>query len=216
MSRYKKPDAPKFEPVFIPGHRQAVHSLLTPEAERTKMLSEDSGRIILQQMSATLERLTVLQEHLGLSGKLGEQGNMLAMLISVANKYVPGFEVHFGAQPKPGRQKVADRFKTVTEIESVKVLRGLTSIKEAIEAVAAERRPSISAQDLNTKYYASLQEIEACEAATAWLRFWRETCVNRPDMAQDEFFDLMFWTVERDQMGATRPHNVTPMKARKG
>jgi hypothetical protein len=159
MSRYKKPDAPKFEPASIAGYRQAVHSLATPENERKKMMDEDGSRIVLERTAATLDRLATLHGYLGLSGKVGE--NLLPLLIAIANKYVPGFEVHVGSPARPGRKKVADRFKTVTEIEGVKMLRGLASIKEAIEAVAAERRPSISPQDLNTKYYISLQEIEA-------------------------------------------------------
>jgi hypothetical protein len=213
MSRYKKPDAPKFVPVFIAGYRQAVHSLATPEDERKKMIEEDGSRIALEKTVATLDRLQALQNSLGLSGKFDE--NLLPLLIAVANKYVPGFEVHVGAQPKPGVKKVGDRFKTVTEIEGVKILRNLPSIKEAIEVVATERRPTISAQDLNTKYYTSRREIEACEPAAELLRYWLATCSNRPDLAQDAFFDNLFWTVEREHMNATVPHNVTPLKVRK-
>jgi hypothetical protein len=214
MSKRKKPDTPKFESVFIAGRRPEVYSLATPEDERNKMLAEDSSRIALQQTTVALERLEVLQNHLGLSGQLGDYGNLLVMLIAVANKYVTGFEVKIGAQPKRGAKKVADRFKTVTEVESAKILQDLPTITAAINAVAAERRPSINAQDLNTKYYASLREIEACEPAAELLRYWRERC-NRPDLLQDPFLDSLFWAVESDRMGATVPHNVTPLEAHK-
>jgi hypothetical protein len=213
MSRSKKPDAPKFAPVFIAGYRQAVHSLATPEDERKKMIDEDGSRIMLERATAAMQRLGVLHRYLGLPGKPGD--NCWALLIAVADKYVPGFEMHVGAQPKPGRKKVGDRFKTITEIESVRILQNLPSIKEAIEVVAAERRPPISAQDLNTKYYTSRREIEACEPAAELLRYWLATCSNRPDLAQDAFFDSLFWTVEREHMGATVPHNVTLLKTRK-
>ena len=57
MGRTKKPDAPKFEPVTIAGLRPEIYALGMPEAERREMLREDNGRIILQQMTAALERL---------------------------------------------------------------------------------------------------------------------------------------------------------------
>jgi hypothetical protein len=215
MSRYKKPDAPKFEPVFIADYRLEARSLATPEDERVKIISEEGKRIAAQWTAATLERLMVLQKHLGLTGCMESSQGTLAMLIAVAEKYVPDFEVHVGAQSKPGRPKVADRFKTVTEIDAVKILKGLPFVSDAIEAVALERRPPMSVQDLNTKYYKCLGEIEACEPAAQLLRFWRETCVNRPNLAQDPFFDSQFWDVERNHMGATVPHNVTLLKAHK-
>jgi hypothetical protein len=214
MPRFKKPNAPKFEPVFIADYRLGARSIAIPEAERAKMCEEDTARIVAERMSAELNRLKVLQNHLGLSGGL-RGADLLMLLIAVANKYVPDFEVHVGAQPKPGVKKVGDRFKTVTEIDGIKILRKLPSTKEAIEMVAAERRPSISAQDLNTKYYACLREIDECKPAAELLRYWRAMCSNRPDLAQDAIFDSWFWTVERDHMGATVPHNVTPLKARK-
>jgi hypothetical protein len=200
MPRSKKPDVPKFEPVFIAGRRPEIYSLAMPEDERNRMLAEDSSRIALHQMTVALERLKVLQNHLGLSGPLGDQGSLLVMLLKVANKYVRGFEVQVGAQPKRGRQKVGDRFKTVTEVESAKILQNLPTIAAAIDAVAAERRPAIRPQELSTKYYAYLREIEANKQAKALLFCWRQVCSNRPDLVQDPFFDSMFWTCERDQL----------------
>jgi hypothetical protein len=214
MSTAKKPDAPKFEPVVIPGYRREVYALGTPEAERKAMLAEDGGRMVLARTVTALERLTVLQKYLGLSGKLGEEGNMLVMLISVANKYVPGFEVKVGPVPKRGAKKVGDRFKTVTEIEGMKFQRDLPTIALAIEAVAADRRPAIRPPELSTKYYACLREIEANLVAALLLKIWRLSRDRAPRADSLQEFDSLFWECERDFLGAVRPHNVTPLRSR--
>jgi hypothetical protein len=213
MPRSKKPDAPKFEPVTIAGYRPAVYSLLTPEAERTAMLAEDSGRIVLQRTTATLERLDVLQKYLGLSGKLGDVGNLLVLLTAVANKYVPGFPVAVGAVPKRGTKKVADRFKTVTEVQSVKILQNL-QITAAIDAVAATRRPVIQPRELSTKYYRSLSEIEASPQAAALLALWQQRRQAAPATDDLQEFESLFWQCEHGCLGAVRPHNVTPLRLR--
>jgi hypothetical protein len=211
MSRYKKPDAPKFEPVFIAGRRRASYSLATPEAEAGKMRHEDTQRIILQKLSTSMQRLEALQDYLGIPGKLGDPGHLLALLLKVADKYVPDFEVQVGAATKPGTKKVGDRFKTVTDVETMKFNRRLTSIADAIAAVANERRPRMQATELTTKYYASLREIEANEQAKELLGFWRNQC----SMLHDPFLESLFWECERDQMGATVPHNVTKLPLQK-
>jgi hypothetical protein len=215
MPRWKKPDAPKFEPVTIAGIRPAAYALGLSEAERSAMVAEDTGRIALQKTIATMARLEALQNHLGISGKFGPADNLLALLVSIANKYVEGFEIKVGDVPKRGVKKVADRFKTVTEIDSVKILQNLPSTAAAIDIVATNRRPAIRSQELSAKYYRCLDEIKANEQANELLLYWRQVCNNRPDLAQDSFFDSMFWTIERDQLGATLPHNVMPLKARK-
>jgi hypothetical protein len=217
MTKTQKPDAPKFEPVTIAGIRPEVYALGTPEAEWKAMLAEDNGRIVLHQYLATLQRLEVLQDHLGLSGKLGEPGDLLMLLISVANKYVRGFEVKVGAAPKRGTKKVGDRFKTVTEVESAKILQDLSTIAAAIDAVAADkdRRPSIRPQELSTKYYACLREIEANKTAQELLNLWRHARQTLPATTNLPEFESLFWACERDYLGATLPHNVTPLKARK-
>src|SRR5260370_6917276 len=124
------------------------------------MLAEDSGRIVLQRTTATLERLDVLQKYLGLSGKLGDVGNLLVLLTAVANKYVTGFPVAVGAVPKRGAKKVADRFKTVTEVQSVRILQNLPTDAAAIDAVAATRRPAIQSRELSTNYYPTFRTIQ--------------------------------------------------------
>jgi hypothetical protein len=210
MSRSKKPDVPKFEPVLIAGYRQEVHSLATPEDERKKMMQEDGSRITMETMEATGDRLQVLHNHLGLAGKWGE--HILPLLLAVAEKYVDGFKVHVGAQPKRGAKKVADRFKTVTDVEIMKLKLGTTSNDDAIAAVASERHPRMQATELTTKYYQSRREIVACKPAAELLRFWLETCRTRPDLARDPFFDSLFWQCECEHLGATQAHNVTKLR----
>lgn len=105
MGRTKKPNAPKFEPVKIAGIRPGIAALGLSETEHISMLAEERGRIVTQRMVASLERLDVLQKHLGLSGKLGDGGHLLAMLISVCNKYVPGFDPQIAERSKPGPKK---------------------------------------------------------------------------------------------------------------
>jgi hypothetical protein len=214
MPRSKKPDAPKFEPVTIAGIRPGVYSLLKSEAESRAMLAEDNGRILLQRTTATLERLDVLQKYLGLSGKLGDVGNLLVLLTAVANKYVPGFPVAVGAVPKRGAKKVADRFKTVAEVQSVKLLQNLPTDAAAIDAVAATRRPAIQSRELSTKYYASLREIEASPQAAALLMLWQRTRQAAPATDDLHEFESLFWQCEHDCLGAVQPHNVTPLRLR--
>jgi hypothetical protein len=214
MPRRKKPDAPKFEPVTIAGIRPGAYALGLSEADRHAMLAEDNGRILLQKMTATLERLGVLHNHLGLSGKLGDAGNLLVLLVSVANRYVPDFEIKVGDVPKRGAQKVADRFKTVTEIESVKILQKLPTIAAAIDAVAADRRPAIRPQELSTKYYSSLQEIRDNKTAVQLLDLWRRQRELAPAADPLQEFDILFWQCEHDCLGAVRPHNVTLLRKR--
>jgi hypothetical protein len=213
MPRYKQPDAPKFEPVFIADCRPAIHSILTPESERAKIQSEDFTRIVGERTIASIKRLGVLQEYLGLSGGLGE-AKAFELLLAVAIKYVPGFGVEVGARPKTGPKKIADRFKTVTEVERRKFERDLPSISAAIESVAIESTKAIRPQELSTKYYAYLREIEANEQAHALLRFWRR--VMPWQSATDlQDFEVLFWECERSVLGADRPHNVRPLKSRK-
>jgi hypothetical protein len=215
MPRAKKPSVPKFDPVFIAGYRPKGRSLATPDAESAKIRKEDFERIVAETMTANLTRLKVLQKYLGLEGELGNWPHLLMLLIAVADKYVDGFAVEVGKSPKqPGPKKIGDRFKTVTEVERRRFELGLTDISAAIEAVAAERRPFIRAPELSTKYYSCLKEIKANEYANALLNFWRAvmTRLSAKDLNK---FDFIFWECERDYLGATVPHNVTPMKARK-
>jgi hypothetical protein len=114
----------------------------------------------------------------------------------------------------PGPKKIGDRFKTVTEVDRRKFELGLEDVSAAIEAVAKERRPSIRAPELSTKYYACLKEIKANEQASALLNYWRDT-MTRLSNEDLQDFDFLFWECERECLGATQPHNVQPMKARK-
>jgi hypothetical protein len=215
MPRAKKPDAPKFKPVTIADIRPEVYALGLSEADRHAMFAEDNRRISVQKTIAIMERLEALQNHLGISGKLGDPGDLLMLLISVANKYVRGFEVEVGAPSKPGTKKVADRFKTVTEIESVKILQNLSTDTAAIDAVAADRRPAIRPQELAAKYYACRKEIEENKQAAALLHFWRQARERTPAADPLQEFNILFSQCEHDYLGAVRPHNVTPLKARK-
>jgi hypothetical protein len=213
MPRSKKPDAPKFEPVFIADYRPEVRSLATPEAERAKMQSEEFTRIVVTSAKAELIRLMVLQKHLGLEEGL-TSGNLLVLLITVARKYVPGFAVEVGKTLKPGPKKIGDRFKTVTEVERRKFERDLPSISAAIESVAAERRPAIRPPELSTKYFAYLREIKANEQAAALLHYWR-LMLPSLDAEDLQFFDSLFWQCESNSLGATTPHNVERLRPRK-
>jgi hypothetical protein len=212
MPRTKKPDAPKFEPVFIADYRPEVRSLATPEAERAKMQSEDFSRIVAERALAELKRLEVLKQHLGFEGLLGD--NLLVLLTAVARKYVPGFAVEVGKTLKPGRKKIGDRFKTVTEVERRQFERNLPSISAAIESVAAERRPAIRPQELSTKYFACRREIEANPQSLFMLGLWRQAM---PTLQQGDLpdFEFMFWEIERTCFGATTPHNVERLRPRK-
>jgi hypothetical protein len=214
MPRAKKPSVPKFEPMFIADFRQAVRSLGISEAERTRIFNEDFTRITVQRATAYIERRAVLRQHLEaeLGVKLDDDSKLL---VAVANKYVEDFAVEVGRSHKrPGPKKIGDRFKTVTEVERRKFELGLEDISAAIEAVAKGRKPSIRAPELSTKYYACLKEIHANEQASELLNFWRGamTRLSNEDL-QD--FDFLFWECERECLGATQPHNVQPMKARK-
>jgi hypothetical protein len=211
MVRTQKPDGPKFKPVEIADIRREIYSLAKPESEAMAMLAEDNGRIVLEKMTATMERLEVLRDHVGLSGSLGDPGDLLVMLIAVANKYVPGFEVKVGAQPKPGVKKVGDRFATVTEIEEMKFRLGLPTITLAIDTVAANRSPAIRPPELSTKYYSCLREIEANKDAAALLRLWRTYRERTPPTACVDGFKDIFWGCERDCLGATQPAPTTKL-----
>jgi hypothetical protein len=213
MTRTKKPDAPKFEPVTIAGYRLEGTSLAMSEAESAKIREEDFKRIVAESMTADLTRLKVLQKYLGLEGELGDVAHLLMLLIAVANKYVPGFAVEGSKSLKSGPMKIADRFKTVTEVERLKFERGLSSISAAIDAVAAERRPAIRPPELSTKYYACRREIEANQQAAALLHYWR-LMQPRLDTEDLQFFDSLFWQCESNSLGATTPHNVEQLKPR--
>jgi hypothetical protein len=205
MPKSKKPDAPKFEPVCIADCRPEVRSLATSDAESAKMFSEDVARIAAQSTLASIERLKVLQRHLGLSGELSEV-NLLALLIAIANKYVPGFKVAVGpATAKQGPQKSAERFKIVTMVEARAAAERL-SVKDAIRNLAAKpvggRR--LSPDSLSTKYYGALREIEGHPQGAALLHLWRRGLPN--DLSAD--MDALFWSFENQHLKAVRPHNV--------
>jgi hypothetical protein len=204
MSRKQKPEAPKFKPVAIAGMRPEICALAMAETEALEMLKQDNTRIMAEIFLATMDRLKVLQEHLGLSGELGEKDNLLLLLMTVAGKYVPGFEVTVGEKSKRGPKKAANRFKTVTEVEEMKFQRSLPTIVLAIEAIAADRRPTIRPPELQTKYYACSREIEANETTAALLRFWRKCREVTPLADKLQGFDDLFWTYERDYLGAIR------------
>jgi hypothetical protein len=102
----------------------------------------------------------------------------------------------------------------VTEVQRRKFEFGLLHDSDAIEAVAAERKPAIRPQELSTKYYACLREIEANDQAKALLWFWQHAMQRLPATDLQDF-DFLFWECEREFLGAAQPHNVQPMKARK-
>jgi hypothetical protein len=183
------------------------------EVDCKKQLSEDFSRITLQQTVTAFERLDVLKDHFGLSGKLGD--SVWELLLLVANKYVDGFVVEVGEPRKRGVKKVGDRFKTVTEVEEMKFRRGFTTDQAAIEAVASERRPTIRPPQLTTKYYAYLSEIVANETAAELLNLWRWALQQASATDSLQGFDALFWQCEQDCLGAIVPHNVTKFPTRK-
>jgi hypothetical protein len=199
----KKPDAPKFKPVVIAGIRPEINSLTMPEAEAMAMLKEDNQRIVLETWIATMERLKTLQNYLGLSGKL-DQTNLLLLLMLVADKYVEGFKVTVGESPKRGAKKIADRFKTVTEIEEMKFRHGLTTDIAAIETVAASHRPSIRPQELQAKYYRSIDDIKTSPPAFTLLKFWRKVRQETPRTVKLQGWEDLFWVYEKNCLGATK------------
>jgi hypothetical protein len=193
MPTAKKPDAPKFKKVEIPGFRREVYALATPEAERNTMLAEDGGRIALQLTTATIERLEVLREYLG-----APEGNLFLLLVAVADKYVPDFKVQVGEQKPKGRKKNADRFRIVTAVEA-KAAQSKISIAAAIRWVAPNTGQSYSPDSLSTKYYAAVKEIEGNPLTGAYLRLWRKL------LPYDAFDDLSdtFSELEREELGAS-------------
>jgi hypothetical protein len=101
----------------------------------------------------------------------------------------------------------------VTEVEEMKFRRRLSTAL-AIEAVAAERSPSIRTAELSTRYYDYLREIEESAPAAALLKFWRD-CRQTAAADMQQEFELLFWECERICLGAERPHNVTTLRPRK-
>jgi hypothetical protein len=210
MPRSKKTDAPKFEPVTIAGLRPEIRSLLKSEAETKQMYAEDMSRIKSELGLAIVERLDALQKHLEVP-----EGNLFALTLAIANKYVPGFVVPIGAPVKTGPKKKAERFKIVTEVDRLAFDRDV-KINKAIEMLAAHRRPSITAAALSTKYYAYLGEIKANKSSMEVLMLWRGAMQRLGAMDDDrEIFEELFWECESNYLGAAQPHNVRVMKPRK-
>jgi hypothetical protein len=198
MPRYKKPDAPKFPPVEIAGYRPV--SLAMSEEDRSKMVSEDFSRIVVETTSAALERLVILRDFLGV-----EKGDFSTLALAIARRYVPDFEVK--PKPRTGRLKHAERFKIVTSVEATAAKLGCnisisTAIKKASEEKISGRM--LSAESLSTKYYQFLKEIEARPTGAMLLRIWR---MSLPE-DNSEMMDPLFWQFESDELGAVRLNNV--------
>jgi hypothetical protein len=207
MSKSKKVAAPKFEPVEIADYRPGAFSLGLSREECDKIISEDMSRIIPQQALATLQRLTVLRNHLGVA-----PGDNIALMVAIANAYVPGFEIKVGKVARPGPAKKGERFKIVTTIEALAAAEQI-DISVAIRK-AAQRKIGgrmLSAESLSTKYYGALREIEDSFAGGALLRFWRR---RLPDDISAEM-DPLFWSFENQELNAVRPHNVHEFPSRK-
>jgi hypothetical protein len=205
MPRTKKPDVPKFEPVFIADYRPEVHSLATSDAESQKIFSEDVTRIAAQSAMASIERLKVLQKYLGLSGELSEE-NLLALSIAIENKYVSGFKVSVGpATAKQGPQKNAERFKIVTMVEAHAAAENI-NVKAAIRDLATKKinGRSLAVDSLTTKYYGALKEIKDHPQGAALYYLWRRGLPN--DLSAD--MDALFWAFENQHLKAAKPHNV--------
>jgi hypothetical protein len=215
VPKYKQPNAPKFEPVIIASYRPAVRSLLTSDADREKMLGEDSVRIAAERLTAALNRLKALQKYLGLAGDFGDVTSLMKLLLAVANRYVPGFEVKVDAKgPKrqSGPPKKAERFMIVTMVEGRAASQSIP-IKEAIRILSASKinGRTLAADSLTTKYYGAMREIERHPHGAALLKLWR---IGLPNDLSEEMAPL-FWSFENENLNAVSPHNVRQFPLRK-
>lgn len=131
---------------------------------------------------------------------------MFPLLIAVANKYVPGFEVTVATPAaKPGPRKSAERFKIVTMVEARAAAEGI-ALKTAIRDLAAKKinGRTLSVDSLTTKYFGALREIKGHPQGAALLRLWRMGLPN--DSSAD--LDVLFWSFENQHLKAVKAHNV--------
>ena len=208
MSQTKRPEAPKFKPVHIPGLRPEIRSLATTPDDMARMYVEDKRRIGAELFIAYNERLEELRRFLNVPQLGHAPADLLILLTRVAERYAPGFEIVLQEKSsKPGPRKKAERFSIVTMVEARAAARK-QNIKQAIEELAAAKINGrlLSPESLTSKYYASLKEIEARPSGTALLAVWRQD----PTEHMASIMAPIFWQFESEQLGASKPTTFSP------
>jgi hypothetical protein len=183
---------PKFKPAVIADTDRAAYSLLLTDAERAEISNREISRVVIEQMTVSLDRLGVLFDHFKI-----RDNNWCLLALHLALNFVPGFYPAVGTPRKPGPRRKGERFKLVLLVQSFAEANGVT-INKALHALAGRQINGRlrAADSLSTDYYAARRQIEAHAQGPNLLCSVRALTTAFGWSGESDEFDPLFETAE--------------------